>query len=63
MHSSFDKTPFVIGVLDENRRVRHITSDVADLLGYEPSECIGPRSTPSCTTTTVRCSMPPRTNG
>ncbi len=41
MHSSFDKTPFVIGVLDENRRVRHITGDVADLLGYEPSECIG----------------------
>ena len=37
MQSSFDKTPFVIGMLDTNGRVRHITGDVADLLGYEPS--------------------------
>jgi len=41
MQSSFDKAPFVIGVLDANGRVRHITSDVAELLGYEPSECVG----------------------
>jgi PAS domain S-box-containing protein len=41
MQSSFDKAPFVIGVLDVNGRVRHITGDVADLLGYEPSECVG----------------------
>jgi len=31
----------VIGMLDANGRVRHITGDVADLLGYEPSECVG----------------------
>ena len=48
MQSSFDKAPFVIGVLDANGRVRHITGDVAELLGYEPSECLGTSSRLHC---------------
>ena len=41
MQRSFDKAPVVIGVLDANGRVRHIGGDVAELLGYEPGECVG----------------------
>jgi PAS domain S-box-containing protein len=41
---SFDKAPVVIGVLDANGRVRQITGDVVELLGYRPFECVGTRA-------------------
>ncbi len=44
MQRSTKKAPFVIGVLDANGRVRHITGDVVEFLGYEPSECVGTRA-------------------
>ncbi len=44
MQRSFDKAPFVIGVLDAKGRVRHVSGGVAELLGYQPSECLGRRA-------------------
>jgi DNA-binding CsgD family transcriptional regulator len=44
MQRSSQKAPFVVGVLDANGCVRQITGDIAELLGYEPSECVGSRA-------------------